>query len=460
MNRGTRCIESGSEAKQTNMGTPHSLEELWQRRLDRERRAREEAERLLETKSRELYLVKQGLEETVRARTEELERALGRAERAMEQNSHFLATVSHEIRTPMNGVVGMLEMLASTSLTPEQRDMVRTVQRCSDDLLALLNDLLDLSRLEAGRLELDLNEMAIADVARHVAALMGPLAIQKGIGFSVEIDPDIPRVRADALRLRQIYTNLLSNAIKFTEVGEVRMAARVQNEDETGVQIELSVSDTGVGMGPEVQARLFEAFQQGDVSTTSRYGGSGLGMAIVQSLVDLMEGSIRVESAPGAGTTVVVELWLDRAEAIVPHAPAGMIPVSGSEPPVNGGASLSGRRVLVVDDTPVNQQVAAHLLRSLGCEPVLADDGVHALDVLTEHRVDAVLTDLNMPRMDGEQLADELRNRQPGLPVLMMSAGKGLERAIPVGLFHAQVPKPVTKGELYRVLVGVFSGSE
>ncbi|MGH6997980.1 MAG: ATP-binding protein, partial [Phenylobacterium sp.] len=322
----------------------------------------------------------------LRANALALEKAQAEALEASRAKSAFLAMTSHELRTPMNGVLGMAHALAATKLSRRQADYLDMIVQSGDGLMAILNDILDLSKIEAGKMSLEYVGFDLEKLGRQTYLLWSETARQKGLELSFDIDAATPAwLVGDPVRVRQILFNLISNALKFTEQGAV--AIRIAPLGPQG--IEIVVADTGVGMRRDQLDNLFQAFSQAEVSTTRRYGGTGLGLSICRQLAEMMGGSIRVDSEPGSGSTFRVALPLP---AGAPPAPAQAAPET---------VSLEGRQVLVVDDNKVNQAVARAILEAAGAVVRLADDGLDGLDVLRAGHVDVVLMDVHMPRMDG-----------------------------------------------------------
>ena len=354
----------------------------------------------------------------LRERTRELEEAKHAAQAAERAKGAFLAAMSHEIRTPMNGVMGMLELMSLGALDAGQRKTLDIVRDSSASLMRIIDDILDFSKIEAGKLDLRPEPASIAELAERVRNIHSGNASAKGLPITLSVDQRIAaRHRVDALRLQQILGNLVSNAVKFTSAGSVALRVEVAEERE-GVQVLLfTVEDTGVGVKPEDQARLFAPFVQAGERNA---GGTGLGLSICRSLVSLMGGTLEMESEPRAGTRMRLRIPLPvdaeqpsttpAAEPAVPQAPAG-----------------EGQRVLVVDDHPVNRVVLARQLEALGYATVLAENGLEALARLEEGGVGAVITDCHMPEMDGYELARQIRAREertrsPRLPVLACTA--------------------------------------
>ncbi|MFT3713529.1 MAG: ATP-binding protein [Archangium sp.] len=332
------------------------------------------------------------VERIVEQRTAELKAATDQAERANRAKGDFLATISHEIRTPMNGIVGTSALLAGSPLTAEQHRLVSVLRASSETLLALVNNVLDVSRIEAGHLELERRVFELRPCARLAIELVRGQARASGLELREVLDPDVPEfVLGDELRLRQVMLNLLANAVKFTLTGSVEL--RVTREEKLTV---ISVTDTGPGIAPEKLPELFRAFSQLDTSTTRRFGGSGLGLKISRSLSEAMGGSIDVRSVVGQGTTFTVKLPLEPAER-----PAGQVVA-----PVRDCAAL---RVLVAEDNPTNRFVVTQFLKTLHIAPVVVEDGAAAIEEVRRQKYDLVLMDMHMPRVDGIDATRSIR---------------------------------------------------
>jgi PAS domain S-box-containing protein len=326
------------------------------------------------------------------------------AEAANRAKSTFLATMSHEIRTPLNGVLGMAQAMEADGLPDVQRGRLDVIRQSGETLLAILNDVLDLSKIEAGKLELDGDgEFDISELARGAHGAFTAIANKKGLSFSLSVEPGAKGVyRGDSTRVRQILYNLVSNGLKFTHAGEVAVTvARV------GDMLRLSVSDTGIGIPSERLASLFQKFEQADASTTRRYGGTGLGLAICRELAQLMGGSIAAESIPDGGTTFVVNLPLPRiGEPLEPAAKLAARPEGG---PATEELPL---RVLAAEDNAVNQLVLRTLLNQAGVEPLIVETGRQAVDAWQRESWDVILMDVQMPEMDGPTASREIRARE------------------------------------------------
>jgi len=362
------------------------------------------------------------LERRVAARTVELERARLEAVRLAQVKDTFLATMSHEIRTPMNALLGMLELLALRSQDGEQTRMLDVAQHSGKSLLRIIDDILDFSRIEAGKLEIQAEPTSIAELIELTADSFMPIARSKGLRLLYSVSPQLsPALRADRLRLRQILNNFVSNAIKFTERGEVQIRAELIERQPQSDRVRLSVSDTGVGIAAEVQARLFQPFSQADSETTRRYGGSGLGLAICQRLAELMGGQIELHSSPGQGTTLSLSLELPRIDAAEWQAAqaaqaqgrtAPNSPGVGAPPPSVAQAQAAGTLVLLVDDHASNRDLLIEQLRILGYAAQQAATSMQAWRKWESAHYGLLITDCHMPDMDGYQLTRRIRHQE------------------------------------------------
>ncbi len=389
----------------------------------------------------------------------ELAEARDQAMEASQMKSQFLATMSHEIRTPMNGVLGLTDLLMRTELNEEQRALTGALHGAGTTLRGIINDILDLSKIEAGKLELELVDFSVRAVLEQTIPLFAGQAVEKGLSLTTHVAPEVPAfLRGDSTRLGQVIANLGSNAVKFTDTGEVRIAVEVLTESADHTELVVSVADTGPGIAREAQQRLFDAFTQADPSTTRRHGGTGLGLTIARQLVAAMDGRITVESEPGRGSTFRFTARFDHAAGDAARV-AG--PVAGRRP-----SGPARPRVLVVEDNQVNQMVAVGMLEHAGYEAAVAADGVEAVAALgAGHGFAAVLMDCRMPRMDGFAATRSIRaQEEPGerVPIIAMTASAlegERERCLEAGMDDF-LTKPADSARVERVLHQWIDGTD
>ena len=385
------------------------------------------------------------------AANRELEKANREAREASRAKSEFLANMSHEIRTPMNGVLGMARRLTQADLEPEDKRVAGIIRRSAQALLAILDDVLDLSKVEAGQLALEKSPTDPCDLITDTVELLGEAARDKGIELTTRIEQDACRlVDTDPVRLRQVLVNLVSNAVKFTEVGgvEIRLIDLQPSDPGSAPRLRFEIADTGIGIAPEHQESVFDVFTQADASTTRRFGGTGLGLAICARLVELMGGDIGLESTAGAGST----FWFE-----IPAEESSSAAIDARD---SSGITLGPNRVLVADDDPINQEVTVAMLREIGCVVDTAADGREAIAALRPHEHSLVLMDCQMPDVDGYGATRAIRDAErldpsrPRMPIIALTASALKEDRIACleSGMDDHLAKPFTIRQLHDIL--------
>ncbi len=404
----------------------------------------------------ELQRYQQHLEQMVQLRTAELEQARNTAEAANRAKSTFLANMSHELRTPMNGVMGMIDMARRRITDPKGLDQLGKAKTAAANLLAVLNDILDLSKIEAERMVLEEAPLHLVDSTESIVSTLSHKAAEKGLKLTVDLSAELAHasLQGDPLRLEQILFNLVGNAIKFTEQGGITLRVRSLGETPEAMQVRFEVSDTGIGIVPEALSRLFQSFEQADNSMTRKYGGTGLGLAICKKLVQMMGGEIGVESAPGAGSTFwfIIPLKKREKDAVLP------VPTfSGRIAEQDLRAKYAGTRILLAEDEPITQEVSRCLLEDVGLVVDVVEDGRQALALAKQTRYALILMDMQMPLMNGVEATRAIRsdsqNRQtPILAITANAFNEDRQVCLDAGM-SAHIAKPVDSQKLFETLL-------
>lgn len=430
-----------------------------------EQTVREQSDRL-ENTLKQLRERQQELE----ALTTSLEAARDQALEASRLKSQFLANVSHEIRTPISSVIGMTELLLDTELSFTQRHFAHLVLQSAQSLLSIINDILDLSKMEAGKIELSSSEFDFDTLVSETLDLLAPTALEKDLALAAEVDPAIPSpVIGDPVRLRQILVNLIGNAVKFTDRGSVKVKAELAGSRGQDVVVRTAVQDTGIGLSQAAAEKLFQPFVQADGSTTRKYGGTGLGLSICRHLVDLMSGQIGLESQEGKGSTFWFTVALKSGSAhekrtpAVPGASATKAnsvsaPVAEPSSGQDSASSAAKPLVLIAEDNPALQELAMRQVKKLGCDVAVVGTGREALEAVARTNCALVLMDCQMPDMDGYAACKAIRQAEENagrhVPIIAMTAGamKGdREKCLEAGM-DDYLAKPVSLADLKRVL--------
>jgi signal transduction histidine kinase/CheY-like chemotaxis protein len=403
------------------------------------------------------------LEARIEERTRDLETAKTAAEAADHAKSAFLAQMSHEIRTPMNGVLGMADALSRTPLDDRQLRMLAVIQDSSDTLLALLNDVLDIAKIEAGKLSLETLDFSVMEILRSTEALFTLRAHQKGISFAVNVDPSADIwCLGDPTRIKQVLYNLVSNAVKFTQSGSVLVTISAEDVGENRRALSFAVKDSGIGIAHDLQGRLFERFSQAETATNRKFGGTGLGLAICKQLVALMDGNIAVESRLGEGSTFRFTVTMPLGLA-PERTDAGQFGESRAQV----GGNTTSVRVLAAEDNAHNRLVLQMFLEQVGIEPVFAENGLVAVELWSQDQFDLILMDVQMPIMSGREATMRIRElerlqKRKRTPIIALTANAmthHVQECLESGM-DAHVAKPIRPEVLFAVIHQALSGEE
>jgi CheY-like chemotaxis protein len=407
--------------------------------------------------SKEELLARVNLHLTLRKTQEELIRSKELAEAASKAKAIFLANISHEIRTPMNGIIGMIDILKRTGLSQEQIEYIDIIGISGENLLMIINDVLDFSKIEAGQITFEKIQFSLRDEVEEVIKILRYKALQKNLELDFQIQPDVPlSLIGDPLRLKQILINLCNNSLKFTSNGFVKIKVRLVNMEESKVRLNFDVQDTGIGISPENQAKLFKSFSQADVSTTRKFGGTGLGLAISKNLVEMMNGHIGIISEEGEGAIFHFDCEFELSDQII----------STEKPVIQTTVEDQNKKlkILLAEDNVINQKVAILNLQKLGHEVSVVSDGIQAVEKFISDMPDMIFMDIQMPEMDGVEATVKIRaweksnGIQNGIPIVAMTANtlkSDMDMFIEAGM-DDYLAKPFNSADLKQVIERVY----